>query len=314
MVLASNHTWGDKLENGFQGFFDFIPNLIGFLAVLVIGYFVAKILANVISRLLHRAGVDRALTEGQGGRYVSRVTTSPARLLGRIVFWVLMLGVIAIAVTVLGIEALTDFVAAIFGYLPNVLAALLIFLVAGAIAGGVAALARRTMGETTTGKVVAAVAPVVIMAIAAFMILDQLKIAEDIVRITYMALMGGLALALALAFGLGGRDVAARMLEGAYAKGQESRGQVRRDLQVGREQARRDFERATGAAEERVEGDTVAGPPGRTTVGESTRVGASTTDAMTTERVDRVEEVPGSEIDDVPPGSADDVTRRPRRR
>ena len=248
MVLAA---WGDRVENGLQGLFDFIPNLIGFLAVLVVGYFLAKLLAGAVARLLGRSGVDRALTEGQGGSYVSKLTRSPSRLLARLVFWALMLGVLALAVSVLGIEALTDFVAAVFAYLPNVLAALLIFLVAGAIAAGVAALARRTMGETPTGKVVAAVTPVVVMAIAAFMILDQLKIAEDIVRITYMALMGGLALALALAFGLGGRDVAARMLEGAYARGQESREQVRRDLAYGRERARADVERAKTDVETR---------------------------------------------------------------
>jgi small-conductance mechanosensitive channel len=262
MIVASNHTWGDKLENGFQGFFDFIPNLIGFLAILIIGYFVAKSLAGVSKRLLNRAGLDSALTAGQGGRYVSKVTASPSGLIGRIAFWAVMLGAVSLAVSVLGIEALTDFVGAIFAYLPNVIAALLIFLVAGAIAAGIAALAARTMGETPTGKVVASVAPVIVMAIAVFMILDQLKIAEDIVRITYMALMGGLALALALAFGLGGRDVAARMLAGAYARSQASREQVRRDVETGKEQARRDVERVRREAEARAE--PAAAAPGST--------------------------------------------------
>jgi hypothetical protein len=249
MVLGASHTWRDKLENGFTAIFGFIPELIAALVVLIIGYIVAKLVASLVSRLLHGAGADRALTQGQAGPYVSRVTRSPSKLVGRIVFWVLFLGVVSLAVSVLGINALTNFVGAIFAYLPNVLAALLIFLVAGAIAGAVAALVARLMGDTPTGKIVASVAPVLIMAIAAFMILDQLKIAEDIVRITYMALMGGLALALALAFGLGGRDVAARMLEGAYAKGQESREQVRRDLEQGKQQARQD----AGQARERVQ-------------------------------------------------------------
>jgi hypothetical protein len=257
MVLATEHTWGDKFRNGFEEFFAFLPNLIGFLLILIIGYFVAKVIAGVIRKLLHRGGLDRAATQGQGGRYVSKVTDSPSRLLGQFAFWALFLGVIALAVSVLGIDALTDFVGAIFAYIPNVIAALLIFLVAGAIATAVAALVARTMGDTPTGKIVASVAPVLIMAIAVFMILDQLKIAEDIVQITYMALIFGLALALALAFGLGGRDVAARMLEGAYEKGQESRTQVRRDVEKGREQARQDLERAKGAAEER------AGEPSR---------------------------------------------------
>ena len=61
------------------------------------------------------------------------------------------------------------------------------------------------------------------MAIAAFMILDQLKIATNIVVITYAALVGAVALGMALAFGLGGRDVAGRLLETAYARGWKSR-------------------------------------------------------------------------------------------
>ena len=244
MVLATEHTWGDKLENGFAAIFAFIPELIGALLILIIGFFVAKIIGNVVTRLLRRGGVDRTLMQGQGGRYVSRVTSSPADLIGRIAFWALFLGVVALAVSVLGINALTNFVGEVFAYLPNVLAALLIFLVAGAIAGAIVALVGRTMGDTPTGKIVASVAPVIVMAIAAFMILDQLKIAEDIVEITYMALMGGLALALALAFGLGGRDVARRMLEDAYVKGQESREQVRRDVEKGKTQARQDASQA----------------------------------------------------------------------
>jgi hypothetical protein len=248
MLLATSHTWSDKLRNGFEGFFDFLPNLIAFLVVLVIGYVVAKIVANVIGRLLKRAGLDRAMTQGQGGSYVSKVTSSPSGLIGRISFWVLFLGAVSLAVSVLGIAALTNFVGAIFAYLPNVIAALLIFLVAGAVATGVAALVSRTTGETPTGKVLATVVPGLVMAIAVFMILNQLRIAPEIVTITYAALIGALALAAALAFGLGGRDVAARMLEGAYAKGQESRDQVRRDVAQGTERARSEAARAREAA------------------------------------------------------------------
>jgi len=101
-----------------------------------------------------------------------------------------------------------------------------------------------------------------VMAIAIFMILDQLRIAEDIVETTYQALMFGTALALALAFGLGGRDVAARMLEGAYQKGQESREQVRRDLQTGKDRAQQDVSRAREAAAERAQADAGQVSPG----------------------------------------------------
>jgi hypothetical protein len=263
MLLGSNHTWGDKLENGFTAIFSFIPELIAALLILVIGYIVAKVVGGLLSRLLARAGLDRTATSGSTGRWVSKLTTRPSHLLGRIAFWALFLGAISLAVTALGINALTDFVGAIFAYLPNVIAALLIFLIAGALAGAVAAIVTRTMGETPTGKVVASVVPIVIMAIAGFMILDQLRIAETIVTITYAALIGALALGCALAFGLGGRDVAARMLDGAYAAGQANREQVRQDIRHGRERARADVERARAEAEARAEGDTVAGPPTR---------------------------------------------------
>ena len=151
--------------------------------------------------------------------------------------------------TALGINALTDFVGAIFAYLPNVVAALAIFLVAGAVAAGIGALVSRTMGETATGRIVGSIAPVLIMVIAAFMILDQLRIAEDIVTTTFQALMFGTALALALAFGLGGRDVAARMLDGAYEKGQAARHQARADMQQGKARAQAELAQARESAQ-----------------------------------------------------------------
>ena len=266
MIVATSHTWGDKLRNGFDEFFAFIPNLIAFLAILIIGYFVVKLIASALRRLLQRSGLDRSLTEGQGGQYVSRVTASPSAFLARVAFWVLFLGVIALAVSALGIAALTTFVGAILAYLPNVIAALLIFLVAGAIATAVAALVVRTMGDTPTGKVLATVVPGLVMAIAIFMILNQLRIAPEIVTITYAALIGALALAAALAFGLGGRDVAARMLEGAYVKGQESREQVRRDLEQGTERGREEARRVGEAAETQGRPQRDEPRPGSTTI------------------------------------------------
>ena len=66
------------------------------------------------------------------------------------------------------------------------------------------------------------------MGIATFMILDQLNIAPAIVEITYIALLGSVALGMAIAFGLGGRDVAARLLEDAYRQGREQRDELHR--------------------------------------------------------------------------------------
>ena len=241
MVLADV-----DITNSVQQFlnevFAFIPELIAAIVILILGYIVARVIGRIVHRVLARAGLDGTLTSGQGGSWVQRVTSSPSRLVGTFTFWAVFLGAISLAVSVLGINALTDFVAAVYAYLPHVVAAVLIFLVAGAVSVAVSALATRTMGDTSTGRFVATAAPILVMGIATFMILTELGIAEQIVLITYAALMGAVALATALAFGLGGRDVASRMLEDAYRKGQESRGQIQRDFSVGKERAQAEAE------------------------------------------------------------------------
>jgi hypothetical protein len=245
---------GDSVQRGADAFALWAPRFLGFLAVLIIGYFIAKLVGALVSRLLGGAGLDRQLNRGTAGEWVSKVTRSPSHLIGRISFWLVFIGAISIAVSVLGIGALQDLVAAVWGYVPNLIAAFLIFLVAAALAAAIGAIVARTMGETTTGKVIATVVPVLIMAIAGFMILDQLMIAETIVTITYASLMGAIALGMALAFGLGGRDVAARMLEGAYEAGQRNREQVKHDLAQGKERTKEQVDQV------RAEGDTVVSP------------------------------------------------------
>lgn len=235
MVLASI---GDAVTRGFAVFFAWIPALLGAIAVLIIGYFVAKAVGKLVHRVTQRAGLDRTLHSGPGGNVVSKITSSPSRLLGTIAFWAIFLSAISLAASVLHIKALTAFIGAVWGYLPNVIAALAIFIVAGLVATAVATIATRAMGDTGIGKVVATAAPILVMTIATFMILNQLKIAPAIVTITYAAILGAIALGSALAFGLGGRDVAARMLEGAYSNVQDNKEQWKRDLDEGMTRAK----------------------------------------------------------------------------
>jgi hypothetical protein len=232
----------------------FLPNLISFLVLLVVGYIVAKLVGALVRKVLEKAGVDRRLHESHGRRYLESVLggVSPARGVGRVVFWLIFAFFLFAAISALKIPALTTFMNRVVDYLPNVIAAILIFVIAALVAGAVAAAVNRLMGDTPTGRVAGTVFPVLIMVVAVFMILQQLKIAEQIVQIAFAATMGALALGLALAFGLGGRSVAERMLEDAYRKSQEQRGQVRSDVEKGRE-------RATGAIDEGTTGE------GRTT-------------------------------------------------
>jgi hypothetical protein len=103
------------------------------------------------------------------------------------------------------------------------------------------------------------------MAIAVFMILTQLGIAPVIVTATYIALIGALALAAALAFGLGGRDAAKNLIDSGYRKAQEQSDTVRADLQTARERGRADATRAQAYADHHTRSEQltehVAAPP-----------------------------------------------------
>ena len=229
---------GNSIQRGLNELFAWLPEVLGAIAILVIGYFVAKAIGGLVWRALQGVGLDRTVQSGPGGTWVQKVTQSPSKLIGKVAFWAVWLGAISLAVTTLGINALTDFVASVYSYLPNVIAALLIFLVAGAISAAVAGLATKLMGDTSLGKIVATAAPILVMTIATFMILDQLMIAETIVTITYAGLVGAIALGSALAFGLGGREVASRMLDGAYSTAQENKEEFKQDLDQGLSRAK----------------------------------------------------------------------------
>jgi Conserved TM helix len=218
-----------SVQRAIDDLLGFLPRLIGFLIILLIGFLVAKALQKVVSLALEKVGTDRALREGSSGEVVNRIApdASPSALIGKVVFWFVFLGALSIAISSLGITALNDFLADVFAYLPNIVAAILIFVVASAVAGLLARMIARAMGDSPSGKVAASAVPALVMAIAIFMILNQLHIATAIVTITYAAVLGAVALGMALAFGLGGRDVASRLLEDAYRKGQVERQRLR---------------------------------------------------------------------------------------
>jgi hypothetical protein len=93
-------------------------------------------------------------------------------------------------------------------------------------------------------------APTLVMAIAVFMILNQLGIAQTIVNATYIALIGAVALGSALAFGLGGRDAAKDLIDSGYRKAQDQSDQVRADLQTGQARGQADARHAAQYAQQ----------------------------------------------------------------
>lgn len=230
---------GQTLQDGLTEVVAFLPNLIGFLLLLLVGYIVAKVVSAVVSKALQKTGVDDKIKESSSNKYVDAALpgATVSKGVGTVVFWLIFVFFLFSAVGALKVPALTGFMNSVLAYLPNVIAAIAIFVVAALVSGAVATAVTKLMGDTPTGKIVATVGPALVMVIAMFMILEQLQIAPEIVRIAFGAVMFALALGLALAFGLGGRDVAARLLEDAYTKGREQKDRVRADVQTAKDNA-----------------------------------------------------------------------------
>jgi Conserved TM helix len=223
MSIAAVHI-AQSLQQGLNSIIGFIPNLVGCLIILFVGYLIARIVKVLVAKLLEKVGLDRALSRSQAGTYVERVSPDarPSRLVAVVAFWFIFIYAIVAALDALKLRTLTTFMANVQNYLPNVIAAVLILVIGVAIAGAVGGLVDRLMGDTPGGRMARTVAPTLILAIVVFMVLNQLKIASAIVTTTYIALIGMLALAGALAFGLGGRELAARMMRDAYDSSQHN--------------------------------------------------------------------------------------------
>lgn len=241
-----------SLQTALDAILAFLPKLIAFLVILIVGYFVAKLVKAIVRKALEMLGVDQKLDESDARSYVDRVMpgASPSNGFSRVVFYFVFAIFVVAAIGALQIPALTTFMNQVLAYIPNVIAAIAIFVLAALVAGAAGGAAARVMGDTPTGKIVGTAVPALVMVIAIFMILSQLQIAPEIVQIAFAATIGALALGLALAFGLGGRPVAERMLTDAYRKGQEQRDQVRSDLEQGRDRARQDAERGRQRAQQ----------------------------------------------------------------
>jgi hypothetical protein len=193
----------------------YLPNLIAAAVILAVGLFVSKALGRLTERSLQAVGLHRrpSMQKILGeGRSLERVP----RGAGRAVYWVLGLVTVGLAVDALHLAWLSAGVARVIAYLPNVLAACLV-VGCGYVAGNFVyrTAARR---DSSSAALMPRLARGAIFALAGFMALQQLGIATSIVTIAFTVGIAALAVAGALAFGLGNRDLAGRITREWYAR------------------------------------------------------------------------------------------------
>ncbi len=185
--------------------FAFIPNILVALIIITIGWFIAKFVGQIVTRLIASAGLDAKVAKLMD-KDDSKVVLS--KLIGVIVQVVIVIFFVVEGINVLKLAVLTDIGAVIIGYMPAVLSAVVILVICF-FASSMAEKALKKSGYSTYATLV----KIAIFTIGGFMVLSQLGIAAEIVNSAFKLIIAALAVAFAIAFGVGGRDFAAKTLK-----------------------------------------------------------------------------------------------------
>lgn len=221
--VAYFEDWGDafiiSLQNAWFKIASFLPQLIGALVILALGLAIASVLGNLARRFAVYARVDSFLERSDVTQQLSSmgVSFSFSAVLGWIVKWFFIIVTLITVVDILEIRQVTVFLDDVLAYLPNVIAAVIILAIGLVVGTFVATIIDRIV---TASRLPSALrdmlAPVAQWAIIVFAVLAalvQLGIAASLIQILFSGLIAMVALAGGLAFGLGGRDTAARWLD-----------------------------------------------------------------------------------------------------
>jgi Conserved TM helix len=194
----------------------FIPLLLGFLLILLVGYLIATALSKAVTFLLRKIGFDNLANRIGLARLEQSmgVRLDPAGVLGKIVFWFIFLVFLVPATNALGLTAVSGILNTMIAYIPNVFVAILVLFLGTLAATFVADIVRGTTAAANVGNpnIFANIARYAIIGFAALIALEQLQIAPSLLNILFTAIVGAAAIAFGLAFGLGGQDAARRWL------------------------------------------------------------------------------------------------------
>lgn len=222
---AVTSTFTERLEHSFAMLGEFVPALFGALVILFAGYLVAKVLEKGTAKLLRKVHFNQMLERGGVMQAVERSGShlNPAKVIANVLFWFVMFAVLLVAANAIGLESLANVFSELVSYIPSVIAAIVIIILGIVLGGFVGGLIQASAGGLHGGPWLARTGRGGVIVLAVFMALQELGIATDIVTTAFAILFGAVALALALAFGLGNRELAAEVTRDWYDRYQAER-------------------------------------------------------------------------------------------
>jgi len=187
----------DSLKAGLTSVLLFVPKLLAFLAILIIGILIAKAISKAVGQILERVGFDKVVERGGIKKALAKSEYDASNIVGKIIYYALVLFVLQLAFGVFGPNPISDLLTTIITFIPALVVAIIIVVVAAAIAAAVKTLIQGTLGGLSYGKTLANIASIFILFLGVVAALNQIGVATTVttpVLITILSIVGGIAI------------------------------------------------------------------------------------------------------------------------
>lgn len=206
----------DPVKVMFVKIWSYIPSLAGAIVILVVGWLIAKLVEAIVVRALKavrldtasdKAGIANILAQGE-------IKLSLSELIGAIIYWLVVLVVIATALNALNLAIAADLISKLVAYVPNILAAVFILVLGSFLANFVATIVRTSASNAglKKAKFLGQITQIVLVIFAVVIAIEQLKIASAVLVLAVNIILMSVGLAIAIAFGLGCKDIAGKFI------------------------------------------------------------------------------------------------------
>jgi Conserved TM helix len=184
---------GDALTDFWRSVLLFIPRAIAFIAILVVGWLIARAVLKIVDAALERVGFDRAVERGGVKRALERTRYDASDILAKLAYYAVLLFTLQFAFGVWGPNAISDLIRGVVSWLPRAFVAIVIVVIAAAIANAVRDLVSGALGGLSYGRVLADVAAIFVLALGVIAALNQVGIATTVTTPVLIAFLGTIA-------------------------------------------------------------------------------------------------------------------------
>jgi hypothetical protein len=205
------------LRESWEGFVDFVPNLLAMIVIMVVGIIAARVIRYLLARVFVVLSFDKICDRAGFTAIIRRadLKSSPSGFAASVIFWFLVIAVLMIGLNALQLKTIDTLTTTFFQYLPRVVSAVLILIIGYTIAGFLsrAVLISAVNSGFRYAKITAEAVRLLLIILILAMALEQLQIAPGIVIAAFSIVFGGIVLALSISFGVAGADTAKKIIE-----------------------------------------------------------------------------------------------------